>query len=617
MTTSRAALRQKARATLGLLRHWIRRFPALRRVVMLLLRPVLTPLVDRLVHRYGDWVHTQATLSVADRAAIARHVAALGSSPLISVVMPVYNTPEPLLRAAIASVEAQLWPHWQLCIADDASPAPHVSAVLAEAAARDPRIRTMRRGANGHICAASNSALALATGDWVALMDHDDLLPDTALYEIAAAVASRPDLAVLYSDEDNIDGTGRRTGPYFKPDFDPELLLAQNLVSHLGAYRRDLMETIGGFREGFEGSQDHELVLRATRHCGAARVGHIPAVLYHWRQFSSVASFSESAIERCIETSARAVAEHLAALGVQGARVERAPLVPMFNRVVFPLPATPPLASIIIPARAGAAHIAVMIKAIQGGAQDVPMEILVVTPDGATPPGLAPAAKARLRVLASSGAYSRARLCNHGAAAASGSVLVLLADDLMPQTPGWLATLVAQAIRPEIGAVGAKLLTAADTIAHAGYVLGLGGPDRLHGSFGEGLHATDPGPSGRLVVTRCVSAVSASAMALRRDVFTQAGGFDAEAFDQALHDVDLCLRLRAMGLRNICAPDATLRHLGPAPRMAGDEDERARLRTRWSDALLADPFWNPNLSLARADGELALPSRRTPPWRGV
>ncbi len=580
---------------------------------MPVLRPLLTPIVDRLVYRYGEWVQTQAMLTAEDRVAIARHVALLGDAPVISVVMPVYNTPEPLLRAAIASVEAQLWPHWQLCIADDASPAPHVGAVLAEAAARDPRIAVMRRETNGHICAASNSALALATGAWVALMDHDDLLPETALYEIAAAVAAKPDLAVLYSDEDNIDGTGRRSGPYFKPDFDPELLLAQNLVSHLGAYRRDLMEAIGGFRESFEGSQDHDLVLRATRRCGAARVGHIPTVLYHWRQFSSVASFSESAIERCIETSSRAVAEHLAALGVLGATVERAPLVPMFNRVVYPLPADPPLASLIIPARAGAPHLAAMVAAIRRGASAVPIEILVVTADGAAPSGLDDAT----RVLASRGAYCRARLCNHGAAAASGSVLVLLADDLVTVTPSWLATLVAHAIRPEIGAVGAKLLAVDGGVAHAGYVLGLGEAGSVCRSFGFGLDETDPGPSGRLVVTRSVSAVSAEAMALRRESFTQAGGFDAEGLGPALHDVDLCLRLGASGLRNICAPDATLRHLGSPPRAPDNAAERSLLRHRWGSALLDDPFWNPNLSLTLGDGELALPTRRTPPWRAL
>jgi GT2 family glycosyltransferase len=622
-TTTGAALKKALRSTLGPLRHWVRRFPALRRMLMPVLRPFITPLIDRLVLGYGDWVRQEAALVTAERTAIAWHVAALGNSPVISVVMPVYETPEPLLRAAIASVEAQFWPHWQLCIADDASPSPHVARVLAEAAARDRRIKTVRRPVNGHICAASNSAMALATGEWIALMDHDDVLPEMALYELAAAIHAHPEVEVIYSDEDNIDGAGIRSGPYFKPDFDPELLLAQNLVSHLGAYRHDLITALGGFREGFEGSQDHDLVLRATRHCGGEKVRHIPTVLYHWRQFTGVASFSESAIERCIATSTRAVTEHLAAIGVKDAEVTRAPLVPMFNRIVYPLPATPPLVSIIIAARDGSPHLAEAVDGILQGTDYPAMELLVAVSDAATLPehGVAPA---RLRIVQSSGKFSPSRLCNDAVALAQADVLVLLADDLVPETEGWLGALVSQAIRKEVGAVGGKLLHAGGTIAHAGYVLGVGSPEVVCGSFCAGLRANDPGPSGRLAVTRSVSAVSAEALALRRDLFEAMGGFDAANLVVSLHDIDLCLRLRASGLRNICTPDAVLRHLR---RTAETETadvaavqrlgiERNWLRNRWGVMLDSDPYWNPNLSLERADGEIAPRSRRTPPWHG-
>jgi hypothetical protein len=251
---------------------------------------------------YQKWCVEDEKITQASEQDIRADIARFTHRPLFSIVMATYNTPERYLLEAISSIQAQIYDNWELCIADDASAAPHVARILRQAAAADPRIRVFIRPERGHISAASNSALTLAQGEWVVLMDHDDLIPRDTLYELAAEIMDHPDVQVIYTDEDKIDGSGRRYGPYFKPDFDPDLLLGQNVVSHLTAYRRDLIEAVGGFRKGFEGSQDHDLTLRATAQCGPAAVRHIPRILYHWRQETEGRSFSEGALVRCVAT---------------------------------------------------------------------------------------------------------------------------------------------------------------------------------------------------------------------------------------------------------------------------------------------------------------------------
>ena len=581
---------------------------------------------QHVAYTYPEWVMAEEGLSRADRTAIAAHIATLVSRPLISVVMPVYNTPEPFLRAAIASVEAQLWPHWQLCIADDASPAPHVAEVLAQAAARDPRIRLTRRATNGHICAASNTALTLAEGEWVALMDHDGLLSTTALYEIAAEIDAHPNAAVIYSDEDRIDSAGNRSNPYFKPDFDPDLLLAQNLVSHLGAYRRDLISAIGGFREGFEGSQDHDLALRASRHCGNARVRHIAAVLYHRRQQSGLPSFSELEMGQSFQASSRAVAEHLAALGVQGTRVERATLAPMFNRIVFPLPAEPPLVSIIIPTRDRAELLRSCVAGLVHRTDYPAMEIIIADNGSVEEATLALFETLRVehgvRVLPLPGPFNYSRINNQAIAEARGEIILFLNNDTEVIGADWLREMVSLAVRPEIGAVGARLLFADGRVQHCGDVLGFGWPVGVAGHNGLLAQRDDPGPYGTYILTRTLSAVTAACLAVRRTILDEVGGFDEVNLAVAFNDVDLCLRIRDAGYRNLLAAGAELYHLESASRgedLRPEQLERStaeirHMRERWGEALDSDPYWNPNLSLNKLNGQLAYPSRREKPW---
>ena len=571
---------------------------------------------------YARWIARNDTLTDADRAAIRAQIDAMRDPPLISVIMPVFNTDEAALRQAIASVLVQIYPHWELCIADDASTLPHVAQILAEATEADDRIRIVRREINGHISAATNSALAVARGDYVALMDHDDLLPEHALYEVAAEIERHPDAAVIYSDEDKIDSQGRRFGPYFKPDFDPDLLLGQNMVSHFGIYRRDLVEGIGGLREGFEGSQDHDLALRAIAACGADRVRHIPAVLYHWRQ-AGEQSFSETQLRRCADASRRAVAEALAARG-EAATLEWAALAPQHLRVAWPLPQPAPLVSVIVPIRDRPELLAACAEGVLNRTDYKNLELLIVD-NGSTQVETHDllsrlAADPRVRVLHAPGPFNFSTLNNRAAEEARGEVLLLLNNDVEVTDPGWLHEMVAQAMRPDVGAVGAKLLYADGTVQHGGVVTGAGG---VAGHYALGADRAATGGFGALALVRTVSAVTAACLALRAEVWRAVGGMDERHLAVAFNDVDLCLRIGERGLRIVWTPFAELFHLESASRGFDRSPEKAErfarecayMKQRWGRRLLEDPYYNPNLDLDDPTGAIAAESRRRRPWR--
>ena len=605
-------------------RLWLRRYPRLRHPLYRIMQRLgLTDRVERSAVSYTQWIRDNDTLNEADRAAIRAHIAELPPR-LISVVMPAYETPERFLRAAIASVQGQIYPHWELCVQDDASPSSTVGRVLTEFAAADPRIRWARSDINGHISVATNQALTLASGEWVVLMDHDDLLGEHALYELAAEVAAHPDAQMVYSDEDHIDENGHRSNPYFKPDFDPDLLLGQNVVNHLGAFRRDLLARLGGLRVGFEGSQDHDLALRAVRMVGGNAVRHIPAVLYHWRHTTEMTAMSHTALERCIAASRRAVGEHLAVLD-PGAIVLPAPGATNHHRIQRMVPDPAPLVSAIIPTRDRADLLRTCLSGLLERTDYPSLEVLIVDNDSREADTHALfaelAADRRVRVLPVSGPFNYSRLNNAAAAEAQGDILLLLNNDIAVMEPGWLRELVSLAVRPEIGAIGCKLLYEDGTLQHGGVVLGYGG---VAGHFMPQARRDDPGPLGLLALTHTVSAVTAACLAIRRELFERAGGLDEDHFAVAFNDVDFCLRVRELGYRNVWTPFAELYHLESATRgddLTGAKAERfARevqaMQVRWGEALLADPYWNPNLSLDNSMRVPAATSRRVKPWSG-
>jgi GT2 family glycosyltransferase/predicted SAM-dependent methyltransferase len=571
---------------------------------------------------YERWVREHDTLDDGDRRAIRAHVAALAERPLISIVVPVYNTPRQYLEEMIKSVVRQLYPDWELCIADDASTSPHVQSVLQDYATLDRRIKVMRRETNGHVSAATNSALELATGAFVALLDHDDVLSERALYEVAVELQAHPDAQVLYSDSDNIDDSGQRSTPYFKTDWDPDLMLGHNMVSHLGVYRRSLVEQLGGLNTGYDGSQDYELMLRASEHVAPAQIRHIPAVLYHWRREGSSPSFSESSLERCVVAARRAIRHHLERRGT-AARIEPAPKTLSFTRVAFALPDKRPLVSIVVPTRDRADLLARCADGILTRTDYEPLELIVVDNDSKEPATVALlqrlAGDARVRIIRHAGAFNFAALNNHAVREARGEIVVLLNNDVDVTSALWLEEMVSHVLRPGVGAVGAKLLYPDGRVQHAGVVLGVG-----HGAghFFHGAPGDSPGYFGFLALTRRVSAVTAACMALRRSIYLEVGGLDETNLPVAFNDVDLCLRLGERGYGVVWTPHAELTHFESASRGHDIDPERlARLerdgeylRQRWPAILEGDPYYNVNCATNQAFFEPGFPPRRREPW---
>ena len=591
--------------------------------------PPPTPL-PLAVSEYDRWVRDYDTLAEEDRAQIRACIDRFAYRPLISVVMPAYETPERLLREAIGSVRAQLYPNWELCIADDASPSDRVTSVLRELTAEDARIKWIKRDHNGHIAAATNSALALASGEFVAFMDHDDLLAEHALFEIAAELNAHPETDLIYSDEDQVGPTGRRYQPYFKPDWNIDLLLGHNVFSHLGVFRRELLTRIGALREGVvDGSQDYDLVLRAAGETKPSRIRHIPEVLYHWRRMSEESSFSQVHLDRCIAAARQGIREYLKAQGVQGAEVLGASAIPTWTRVRWPLP-LPPRVSLIVPTRDQAELLSKCVSGLLHRTNYPDLELLIVDNDSREQPTLELferlRADNRVRILQMPGQFNYSTLNNRAVHEATGEIIVLVNNDIDVIDGGWLRELVSIAVRPDVGAVGPKLLFGDGRIQHAGVVLGVGshgtGPG-VAGHFGYSAARNEIGYFGQYALTREVSAVTGACLAMRKATYQAIGGLDTEHLPVSFNDVDLCLRIRAAGLRVIWTPFAELYHLESASRgldrtpeqIARANKEADHMRHQWGPQLDRDPFYNPNFGRLDHDFRLANPSRRKKRWR--
>jgi FkbM family methyltransferase len=608
----------------GLYKPW--RLPGLARVAVALVRTGGVQALknrlagtDRQTEEYARWVERFDTLDAADLALIRERIQQLPRRPRISILMPVYNAPERWLRRAIESVENQLYPDWQLCIADDASTETHVRRVLEEYAARDPRITAVFRDRNGHIAEASNSALAVATGEFIALLDHDDELPPHALYLVAEEINTCPDVDMIYSDEDKVDEFGRRYEAYFKPDWDPDLFRSQNLFSHLGVYRTALVRKIGGFRIGLDGSQDYDLALRSTRETRPERIRHIPYVLYHWRAIET-STASGGPVKRYAFTAARqALREHFAR-DDEGIEVSFGRFLALY-RVRYPLPEPPPLVSLIVEARSGLGTLRQQIISLRLWTDYPKIEVIVVADEVRDPLTLEVLreieANGWARVLRYEGPFNHSALVNLAAREAQGSVLALLDWTLKPVNPDWLSEMVSHCLRPEIGAVGAKLLSRDGAIWHAGTILDL---DGLAGYPHRGLPGDAHGYFGRAQAIQSCSAVSGECLVVRRETFERVSGFDAENLPVHWNDIDFCLRVQAAGYRNLWTPYAELRYVIPpdaSPPVPLDRERAASdyPRRRWGSTLVADPHQSPNLCLCSGRQVLAWPPRRRRPWR--
>jgi GT2 family glycosyltransferase len=553
---------------------------------------------------YADWIAQHDTLNEAETRCLQSVLAALPSQPLISLLMPTYNSPERWLREAVDSIRTQLYPHWQLCLVDDASTAPHVRPILEALAREDSRIRLRFRSRNGHISAASNDALVMADGEFVGLVDHDDLLAPHALAMVAIELASHPEADLIYSDEDKIDLDGRRFGPYFKPDWSPDLMRCQNMISHFGVYRTSLARQVGGFRLGYEGSQDWDLALRVIDASAAGRIRHLPYVLYHWRTVPGSTSTSVDAKSYAIDAAQKAVEDHLARLGL---RAEADHLRHGHLRIHYALPEVLPRVSVVVAlecVKDGQAlwrHFADWI-----GRAGMPIAEIILSGPAEAMARAANLPSVDVRLLAIESGPGIASRLREGAARADGDVLVFLSPQLRPQTEGWLAELVAHALRSGTGAVGACLAADASLRSAGGYILGaatgtavIRNPDRLPGrdDFQQNL-----------------SAISAACLVVLRKRYIEVGGLDAAAFPDRWADVDFCLRLRQLGYWNVWAPHVVLSSRQPFAEHTPNPRDGKALLDRWPTWFASDPAYNPNLSLTWPIPTPGRP-RHLLPWR--
>jgi GT2 family glycosyltransferase len=541
-----------------------------------------------------------------------KHHEPLHFTPLISVVMPTFNTPIHYLKQAIESVIAQRYTHWELCIADDASTNPKVVQVLEGYANAYSNIKVCFRQENGHIASASNSALSLASGEFVALLDHDDLLAKEALWEVAKAINHHPKASFIYSDEDKIDLRGVRYEPHFKSDWNEDMFYAHNYLSHLSVLRRSLIEQVGGFRIGFEGAQDYDLFLRVIDRLEEKEMVHIPKILYHWRATLGSTAFDSSQKSYTTQAGLRALQAHFA---TKDTSIEVAVgKVPNTYRVTYPLPDPLPLVSIIIPTRDHYETLRVCVESIVHLTAYPNYEILIMDNQTSQKEALAYfeylKENPKVRVIAYDAPFNYAGINNEGVKEARGDIVALLNNDTEVIDTGWLGEMVAHALRDEIGAVGAMLYYPNDTIQHAGVILGIGGvANHGHKGFRRGVS----GYFARLVTTQNYSAVTGACLVVKKSLYERVGGMDEERLVVAFNDVDLCLKFLQEGVRNLWTPYASLYHHESLSR--GKEEtlaqkrrfgaEVAYMQAKWKEQLSYDRYYNPNLSRYHSDFRLS------------
>jgi O-antigen biosynthesis protein len=517
----------------------------------------------------------------------------VGEEPLLSIVVPVYRPALWYFRECVRSVLEQSYQNWELCLCDDGSQDPELTEAMRQFAADDARVKALTLEPNGGISAATNRALAAASGEFIVLLDHDDALDRQALAEIAAVIATEDEVDVIYSDEDKLDEIDRPNQPHMKPDWDPDLLLSYPYLGHVTVIRHELLKRIGGFRSEMDGSQDFDVMLRATEH--ARRVVHIPKVLYHWRVVAGSAAGDPEAKPWAYAASRRALTDAVERRGIDGT-VETGPFLGAYHlrRQVQGAPTV----GVIIPFRDQSAMTVACLESLERF-PGYPINEVVLVDNGSIEPEtrvLREQLRERpfTRVLEYPGRFNWPAINNLAASTCNSDMLLFLNNDIEATSEGWLHAMVELAQRPEIGAVAPRLNYPDGSLQHAGVVLGVGG---IATHIFNGLPKGHQAYFGWERVVRSYSALSAACMLVRRQVFEEMGGFD-EAFPVAFNDVDFCLRLGEAGYRLLYTPHAELTHYESVSRgLSGFSIDFREFLSRWWDRLLEDdPSYNRNLS---------------------
>lgn len=564
---------------------------------------------------YAGWISVFGRLDDSVRLSMRKKISVLRDRPKISIIMPVFNPPIKFLEEAIESIRNQIYQDWELCIADDASTDSGVRQLLEKYLDVDSRIKVAFRKNNGHISAASNTALELATGKYIALVDNDDLLAEDALYHVVEAINVNPDAALFYSDEDKLSDQGERIDPYFKSDWNPALFLGHNLITHLGVYKTDIVRKIGGFRIGYEGAQDYDLAARFIDEIKPEQIIHIPKILYHWRILPGSTAMSIDGKPYAVTAGEKSVSDHLKRRGVS-ARVES---VGYGHRIQYQLPSVLPKVSIIIPTRNAGTLVKNCINSIYQKTTYQNFEVILVDNNSDDRQSISifhdlENKYSTLRIIRDENPFNYSAINNRAVQLVNGDYVLLLNNDIEVLTPGWLDEMVGIAIQPDTGAVGARLLYPDKTIQHAGIILGIAG---WAGHAHKGYPDTSLGYVARLGLMQEFSAITGACLLVSRDKYLQVGGLNETELKIACNDVDFCLKLKSAGYRNIWTPHASLFHHESATRGHDNtpekkqrfEQEVAYMWMHWPALMQKDPAYNPNLTLDFEDFSYAWPPR--------
>jgi len=554
---------------------------------------------------YQHWLNknypTQTTLSK-----MGKEILTLAYTPIISIIMPVFNTRTSFLRKAIESVLSQVYPHWELCIADDASFNHQAREVIEEYLSKDSRIKVVSRPENANISYCYNSALEIATGEFVSLLDRDDLITPDALYEVVLLLNKHPEADMIYSDEDKIDENGKLLQPFFKPDWCPDSFLSRMYTSHLGIYRRKLINTIGNFRTGYEGSEEYDLVLRLTEK--TTQIFHIPKILYHSR-INSQTPVSPSDERTCVTKNEKALADALTRRGEYGQVVKTGSF---FGYYIIRYTITDyKLVSIIIPTKDLGDILNNCLTSIFEKTVYPNYEVILID-NGSKKENTAKVIAKwkekepnRFQCYQFNIPFNYSKINNYGVDCAKGEYLLFLNNDIEVITPDWIDAMVEQAQRPSIGAIGTLLLYPDNTIQHAGLVMGIVGvASHSHKHF----QCDSSGYFNQILTVNNYLAVTGACLMCRRDVFNIVGGFE-EDLAVAFNDIDLCLKIFSKGYKNIYLPHVKLYHYESKSR--GREDTPVKLarllqetkymQEKWGNFIDRDPCYSIHLTRERED----------------
>ena len=529
-------------------------------------------------------------------------------APKISILVPVYNTPQVFLKQMIQSVRKQTYANWELCIANANPDNEEVKQILEICTKKDDRIKVVNVPENEGIAQNTNRALDIATGEFIGLLDHDDLLEENALYEIVSCLNEKKETDVLYTDEDKVTtDLDEYFSPNFKPDFNLDMLRANNYICHFFVAKKELIEKVGGFRAEYNGAQDYDLILRCTEQ--AQNVAHIAKILYHWRVHKESTADNPLSKMYAYEAGKKAIEAHLARCHTDGEVLQTDNLG--FYRVKYPVKGKP-LVSILIPNKDQVDTLDKCLRSIEERTDYDNYEIIIIennSTEQKTFDYYNQICNDKIRVVYWKKEFNYSAINNFGVDQAKGEYLLLLNNDMEVISRDWMSELLGHCQRPEVGAVGARLYYPDDTVQHAGIIIGIGG---VAGSVFVGMKRGYTGYMHRAAIQQDLSAVTAACMMIKRPVFEEAGRLE-EQLKVAFNDVDLCLKIRKNGYLIVYDPYVELYHYESKTRGAEDTKEKVRrfqseieyMRCHWIDILKnGDPAYNPNLTLKKWDYSL-------------